>query len=151
MIVLVDSGSASASEIVAGALQDHRRAVLVGTRTYGKASVQQIMHLRATEGKTGIKLTTARYFTPLGRSIQAKGVEPDVAIAPGPGVEQTEEGVVLREADVAGHLENPEGEGEGEGAAAEEEEEQRPAFIPANDFQFDQGLIILKALAVAQR
>ena len=152
MIVLVDSGSASASEIVAGALQDHRRAVLVGTRTYGKASVQQIMHLRSTEGKTGVKLTTARYFTPLGRSIQAKGVEPDVAVAPGPGVEQTEEGVVLREADIVGHLENPEGEEE-ESAGADEDEdaEQRPAFIPRDDFQFDQGLIILKALAVARK
>ena len=155
MIVLVDSGSASASEIVAGALQDHRRAVLVGTRTYGKASVQQIMHLRTTEGKTGVKLTTARYFTPLGRNIQAKGVEPDVAVAPGPGVKQTEEGVVLREADIANHLENPEGEApaadEGGQDEKKEEQQQRPAFIPSNDFQFDQGLIILKALAVARR
>ena len=152
MIVLVDSGSASASEIVAGALQDHRRAVLVGTRTYGKASVQQIMHLNSTEGRTGIKLTTARYFTPMGRSIQAKGVEPDVAIAPGPGVEQTEEGVVMREANIIGHLENPEGEEDSPaGEEGETEEEQRPAFIPTNDFQFDQGLIILKALAVARR
>ena len=151
MIVLVDSGSASAAEIVAGALQDHRRAVLVGTRTYGKASVQQIVHLRTTEGKTGVKLTTARYYTPLGRNIQAKGVEPDVAIAPGPGVEKTEEGVVMREADIAGHLENPEGEGQPAAESEKQDEEPRPAFIPQNDFQFDQGLIILKALAVARR
>ena len=156
MVVLVNSGSASASEIVAGALQDHKRAVLVGTRTYGKASVQQIMHLRATEGKTGVKLTTARYFTPLGRSIQAKGVDPDVAVAPGPGVTQTDEGLALREADIAGHLENPDGEEEGESglegeSEAEEEEDDRPAFIPRDDFQFDQGLIILKALAVSRR
>ena len=169
MVVLVDSGSASAAEIVAGALQDHRRAVLVGIRTYGKASVQQVMHLRSTGGKTGVKLTTARYYTPLGRNIQAKGVEPDVAIAAGPGVEKDENGVVMREADNAGHLKTPpdereterRGESKSDDAAKEaeglpqegdaEKKERRPAFIPRDDFQFDQGLIILKALTVARR
>ena len=163
MVVLVDSGSASAAEIVAGALQDHRRAVLVGIRTYGKASVQQVLHLRSTGGRTGVKLTTARYYTPLGRNIQAKGVEPDVAIAAGPGVEKNEDGVVMREADNAGHLKTPPSERESDsetegGADADglpkeegEKEERRPAFIPSDDFQFDQGLIILKALAVARR
>jgi len=77
MVVLVNSGSASASEIVAGALQDHKRAVVMGTRTFGKGSVQTILPIG---NGTAIKLTTARYFTPNGRSIQAKGIEPDIVV-----------------------------------------------------------------------
>lgn len=77
VVVLVDGFSASASEIVAGALRDHRRAVVVGTRTFGKGSVQTVLPLR---GGAGLKLTTARYFTPSGRSIQAQGIEPDVIV-----------------------------------------------------------------------
>ncbi len=77
MVVLVNSGSASASEIVAGALQDHKRAVIMGTRTFGKGSVQTILPIG---NGTAIKLTTARYFTPNGRSIQAKGIEPDIVV-----------------------------------------------------------------------
>src|SRR5690606_9589906 len=77
MVVLVNGGSASASEIVAGALQDHKRAVVMGTQTFGKGSVQTILPMN---NGTAIKLTTARYFTPEGRSIQAKGIEPDVVV-----------------------------------------------------------------------
>jgi carboxyl-terminal processing protease len=80
MVVLVDGGTASASEIVAGALQDHKRAVVMGTQTFGKGSVQTILPLT---NNTGLKLTTARYYTPAGRSIQAKGIEPDVAVDDG--------------------------------------------------------------------
>jgi len=80
MIVLVNSQSASASEIVAGALQDHQRATLVGTRTYGKGSVQKLFPLRATAGQSGLKLTIAKYYLPSGRSIHGKGVEPDVKV-----------------------------------------------------------------------
>jgi carboxyl-terminal processing protease len=77
LMLLVDHGTASASEVLAGALQDHGRALVVGERTFGKGSIQSVLPLR---NGAGIKLTTARYYTPSGRSIQAEGIEPDVAI-----------------------------------------------------------------------
>jgi len=102
MVVLVNGGSASASEIVAGALQDHKRAVIMGTQTFGKGSVQTILPLG---NNTAIKLTTARYYTPGGRSIQAKGIEPDILVEdPAAG---NDAGVFhLREVDLDKHLIN---------------------------------------------
>ena len=79
MVVLINEGSASASEIVAGALQDHKRAVVVGVRSFGKGSIQTV---RPVSNQTGIRLTTARYYTPSGRSIQAEGIAPDIEIRP---------------------------------------------------------------------
>ena len=79
LVVLINEGSASASEVVAGALQDHRRAVIIGQRSFGKGSVQTILPL---DDQSAIKLTTALYYTPLGRSIQAKGIDPDIVINP---------------------------------------------------------------------
>jgi carboxyl-terminal processing protease len=97
MVVLVDGGTASASEIVAGALQDHKRAVVMGAPTFGKGSVQTILPLGNT---AGLKLTTARYYTPSGRSIQAKGIEPDINIDDGRDSPNR-----IREANLGGHLE----------------------------------------------
>jgi carboxyl-terminal processing protease len=102
MVVLINGGSASASEIVAGALQDHHRAVLLGTRSFGKGSVQTIIQL---PGQGAMRLTTARYYTPSGRSIQAKGIEPDIVVEPAK-IERLAQGQVTHEADLRGALKN---------------------------------------------
>ena len=113
MTVLINGASASASEIVAGALQDHKRATVIGTQSFGKGSVQTIIPLRMDrDNPAAIKLTTARYFTPNGRSIQAKGIVPDLT------VEDTAEGNFagfnVREADLMRHLEDSKAAGRGE-------------------------------------
>jgi carboxyl-terminal processing protease len=107
MVVLVNGSSASASEIVAGALQDHKRAVIAGQKTFGKGSVQTVIPLG---DKTGLKVTIARYYTPNGRSIQAKGIEPDfelLAVDPETVKKIKEENKYRSEADLAGHIDNP--------------------------------------------
>ena len=103
MVVIINGGSASASEIVSGALQDHKRAVIMGTQSFGKGSVQTILPMN---NGTAIKLTTARYFTPNGRSIQAKGIVPDIVVEDAT-VNSAEQGMNLREADLSNHLSNP--------------------------------------------
>jgi carboxyl-terminal processing protease len=103
VVVLINGGSASASEIVAGALQDHRRAVLMGTKTFGKGSVQTIIPL---PGHGAMRLTTARYYTPSGRSIQAKGIEPDIVVEQG-HLEADKDGRTRSEKDLRGALANP--------------------------------------------
>jgi len=158
IVVLVNSGSASASEIVAGALQDHKRATILGVTTFGKGSVQTILPLSAT---TAIKLTTARYYTPLGRSIQAKGIEPDLY------VEETKEGdplaaLRMREADLERHLINNQGEERRRQRTGEQmEAEQRKVeealknrkpveFGSADDWQLLQAINHLKGQPVIQ-
>ncbi|MDO9598264.1 MAG: S41 family peptidase [Azoarcus sp.] len=152
MVVLVNAGSASASEIVAGALQDHKRAVVMGTQTFGKGSVQTILPLNNT---TAIKLTTARYYTPSGRSIQAKGIEPDII------VEESTNGSAkrLREADLDRHLGNdrdPEAERKAAGGAqtspGDEDDAPVAIFEPAgkDDYQLGQAVNLLKGLQIVQ-
>jgi len=147
MVVLVNGGSASASEIVAGALQDHKRATIMGTQTFGKGSVQTIMPLG---NATAIKLTTARYFTPSGRSIQAKGITPDIVVEE-PGANPLAR---LREADLDRHL-----EGEEEAKKTAPRTQPTPAKPPAelpkpielgskDDFQLAQALNHLKGAPV---
>jgi carboxyl-terminal processing protease len=102
MVVLINGGSASASEIVAGALQDHRRAVIMGTKSFGKGSVQTIVPI---SNGAALKITTARYYTPNGRSIQASGIEPDI-ITEEARLTKSETADRLKEADLARHLEN---------------------------------------------
>jgi len=105
LVVLVNGGSASASEIVAGALQDHKRAVIMGRKTFGKGSVQTILPMN---NSTALKLTTARYYTPNGRSIQAEGIQPDIVLNKLKMAEQEQEetNTSLKESDLARHLEN---------------------------------------------
>jgi carboxyl-terminal processing protease len=103
LVVLINGGSASASEIVAGALQDNHRAVLLGTRSFGKGSVQTVLQVKESGG--AMRLTTALYYTPSGRSIQAKGIDPDVVVEPA-RIEQVQDAMAQREADLRGALKN---------------------------------------------
>ena len=159
LVVLVNGGSASASEIVAGALQDSKRAVVLGTQTFGKGSVQTILPL---SNNTAIKLTTARYYTPSGNSIQAKGITPDIL------VEESSNGgsrEFLKESDLERHLINdkekpkeaapkPQAKNGKSKAKDEAEEEPKPPvfeFASKNDYQLNQALGLLKAWQIIKQ
>ena len=144
MVVLVNGGSASASEIVAGALQDHKRAVIMGTKTFGKGSVQTIQPM---SNGSALKLTTARYYTPNGRSIQATGVLPDV-ITEEARVTKRDKDEALKEADLSGHLEN-----KGNGASPAKPGQkpgQKPAKLDTSgeDYQLQEALNLLKGISI---
>ena len=122
MVVLINGGSASASEIVAGALQDHHRAVIMGTQSFGKGSVQTIVPL---DDSTALKFTTARYYTPSGRSIQAQGITPDITVPQG-AFTQGDDGDPdrVKEADLARHLDD--GNGKDDKPKPDESKAERP-------------------------
>jgi carboxyl-terminal processing protease len=158
MVVLVNGGSASASEIVAGALQDHKRAVIMGTQTFGKGSVQTILPLG---NGTAIKLTTARYYTPNGRSIQAKGITPDIVVEEAT-ITEGEAGIKMREADLDRHLDSPGGgENKPPVSAAPQSTpgaqktpagtEGAPDIVSKGDYQLSQALNLLKGLQIIGR
>jgi carboxyl-terminal processing protease len=140
IVVLVNGGSASASEIVAGALQDHKRAVIMGQQTFGKGSVQTIVPVNE---RTAVKLTTARYFTPNGRSIQAEGIVPDIQLANVQLTRGEERATRLKEADLAGHLVNPEDNGDKK--KKHKASEQNGA---EEDYALSEALNLLKGLAI---
>jgi len=149
LVVLVNGGSASASEIVAGAMQDHSRAVIMGTKTFGKGSVQTIQDLQ-TGG--AVKLTTSRYFTPKGRSIQALGIEPDIINKPGTWKkpeEEESEYKPLTESNLSGHL-----SGDDEKTAEEkkaEEEAKKADNLVFDDFQLYEALSLLRGLSILKK
>jgi len=157
LVVLINNGSASASEIVAGALQDHKRALIVGTRSFGKGSVQTILPMN---NGTAIKLTTARYFTPNGRSIQGKGIDPDIIVKDG------SEFLAIREADLTNTLSNPQNKKKDEAenssdkpsvdAPTSDGGEALRSFKPVelggkDDKQFNEALNILKGIDLYQK
>ena len=168
MVVLVNAGSASASEIVAGALQDHKRAIIMGGQTFGKGSVQTIVPI---DNQTALKLTTARYYTPSGRSIQAMGIEPDITLHRGE-LKITEETDIepLKEANLSRHLEDaddggaevedrkqpedgageaPEGTDAGPSTKDGQEDEKQPLAV--EDYQLSEALNVLKGLNILGR
>jgi len=154
MVVLINGGSASASEIVAGALQDHRRAVILGTKSFGKGSVQTIIPL---QGHGAMRLTTAHYFTPSGRSIQQDGIEPDIVVTEA-RIQAVDQGQRRRESDLRGSLANP---NQRPPAAPSTPPSDQPATPPAaeegqqpprpgEDYQLVRALDLLRGISLFQ-
>ena len=145
IIVLVNGGSASASEIVAGALQDHERAIIMGERTFGKGSVQTILPMT---DDSALKLTTARYYTPSGRSIQASGIVPDIVIqnVRVEGTVDTQSGQI-KEADLSGHLENGQKKQNATQSKNKDKKDKEPSLVET-DYQLYEALNVLKGLAI---
>jgi carboxyl-terminal processing protease len=150
IVVLINEGSASASEIVAGALQDQRRAILLGAKTFGKGSVQTVMRLG---DKGAMKLTTARYYTPSGRSIQSLGIEPDILVEERKIAEAEAEGEAVdrrsrSEADLRGSLENVLSDDERKLLEDERTRHEATALLRQEDFQLAYALDLLAGLAI---
>ncbi|MCG6939063.1 MAG: S41 family peptidase [Gammaproteobacteria bacterium] len=154
LVVLINGGSASASEIVAGALQDHKRAVIMGTKSFGKGSVQTIQELRSGGA---VKITTARYFTPSGKSIQSEGITPDIVLDRYEVKDAADiSSLRIKEADLTGHISNPTKSEEAikkavEEGKAEEAEDSQVKLKATEDFQLYEALILLKGLGILNK
>ncbi|MRI32572.1 peptidase S41 [Endozoicomonas sp. OPT23] len=149
LVVLINGGSASASEIVAGALQDHHRAVLLGTQSFGKGSVQTVLPL-SIDNEKGLKLTTALYYTPNGRSIQAEGIKPDIFV-PRAKVTPIESSSSFKEADLQGHLDNgngKDGKKKQVSKVKQDKKEKAEESLAESDYQLSQALNVLKGLHI---
>lgn len=141
LVVLINGGSASASEIVAGALQDHHRAVILGTESFGKGSVQTVLPLT---DESALKLTTARYYTPSGRSIQAEGITPDLFVETTRVTTNSDPALRIKEADLKGHLSNG-------NEQAREEISHDEIALAERDFQLYEALNLLKGLHIINK
>ncbi len=150
LVVLINGGSASASEIVAGALQDHKRAVIMGTKSFGKGSVQTILPVA---NGAALKITTARYYTPSGRSIQASGIEPDI-LTEEAKVTKAEAAERLREADLLRHLESNDASGKTPAKDDKKKDDKKKDDAAArglpnvDDYQVQEALNLLKGVAI---
>ena len=144
IVILINGGSASASEIVAGALQDHKRGILMGTSTFGKGSVQTIIPVSS---KGAIRLTTARYFTPSGKSIQAKGIDPDIYV-PQSKLEVIENNNSRKEANLRGHLDEEKSDANTNKSNSNKNEEQKTEVKLKEDYQLNRAIDLLKSISV---
>ncbi|MAO14220.1 MULTISPECIES: S41 family peptidase [Marinobacter] len=144
IVVLINGGSASASEILAGALQDHGRAVVMGTKSFGKGSVQTVIPLDETHA---IKMTTARYYTPEGRSIQATGIKPDIEVRPAE-LTELDGRPFFTEADLSGHLQ---GQDEEQERLERQQQAETPASAAERDYQLRSALNLLKGMNILNR